>query len=214
MRNNAEMSETLVRADAAARLGVAAETLTISRHDQLFSSTACGFPGLGGAAMTTAEVVVAEAPVGGACVYVAGRLCYRVAEPNEAFSADLAAKKLLPAYSYKGQYDQRPQPEEDLFTVKGSTRPPTTFDKALERAYDRARPGYGIKRAAKPATVVRVGDGVTVCQLLPVDAGAGSPEYVFAPEAAAYTFAGRFPSLGEQPELDPPSAPAGGLSFD
>jgi hypothetical protein len=191
------MTDEHVRADAAARLGAPEDAVTVSRHEQLFSSTTCGFPGMGGAAMTTAEVVSATVAGGGACVYVAARLCYLVREPNETFELDLAGRQLLPASSYKGQYDQQPQPAEDLFKLKESTRPATSFRAAIDAAYDRARPGYGYKRTAKPATVVRASDGAVICQVTPVEDGSRSPEFAFTPEARPYQFNGRFPLIGE-----------------
>ena len=210
-------SDELVRADAAARLAVAAETITISRHEQVFSSTACGFPGLGGAMMTPAEVTVAVAAEGGACVYVTGRLCYLVREPNEEFQRALTAHGLLPASSYRGQYDHVLQPEEELFRVKESQREPVDFRHVLDLAYERARPGYGIKRTAKPATVVRASDGALICLVTPAEEGTRSPEFTFTPEAHPYQFAGRFPRIGELPapaDLSPPADPSSGLSFD
>lgn len=197
MKAATPITDSDVLADAAARLGVDTTALEISRHDQTFSSTTCGFPGLGGQAMTEAEVVVAAGETGGACVYVAGRLCYLVREPNETFWLDLRQRGLLPAYAYSGQYDRAPQPPAETFRVKESTKEPTTLERALDRAYDRARPGYGIKREAKTATVVRASDNELICLVVPVENGRRSPEFRFTDAAKPYQFSGRFPRIGE-----------------
>lgn len=194
-----EMNATdqAIAADAAIRLGVDAAEITVCRHEQVFGSTAVGFPGMGGAAMTPAQVAVALAGSGGACVYVADRLCYLISLANDTFAADLERRALIDASRYTGQYDQLPQPAVELFRLKESKREATTFRKALDLAYDRARPGYGIKRAAKPATVVRDSDGEVICRLTPVEDGARSPEYEFTDAAKPYQFDGRFPRIGE-----------------
>lgn len=190
------MSLEIVRADAAARLGIDATTLDVTCHEQIFPSTTCGFPGIGGAAMTQATVVVADAKAQGACVYVAGRLCYLVREPNEDFYADLSAKKLSAASRYKGQYDQVPLPPEETFVLEGSKKPPMTFAKALDAAYIRSHPFSGSKIGPKPATVLRASDGVVMCRAALHEDGALSPIFDFTPEAAEYQFDGRFPRLG------------------
>lgn len=198
MRHHTPITDSDVRADAAARLGVDETALEISRHDQTFSSTACGFPGMGGAAMTDAEVIVAHAGAQGACVYVAGRLCYLVREPNETFRLDLRQRGLLPAYAYTGQYDRASQPPAETFRVKESTKEPTNLERAIDRVYDRARPGYGIKREAKTATVVRASDNELICLVVPVENGSRSPEFQFTEAAKPYRFEGRFPRIGDQ----------------
>lgn len=55
---------------------------------QTWGSTALGFGGIGGSAMTTAyTVVVLRYPQ--ACVYFGGRLAYKIAKPNQIFYEDL-----------------------------------------------------------------------------------------------------------------------------
>ena len=56
---------------------------------QMWGSTALGFGGIGGAAMTNALTVCIEGPMGDWCVYFGGRFAYRIERPNEQFRADM-----------------------------------------------------------------------------------------------------------------------------
>lgn len=61
---------------------------------QMWGSTALGFGGMGGAAMTPAYTVIVKGPAGDACVYFMGRFAYRVPTRNAAFMADMAAQRM------------------------------------------------------------------------------------------------------------------------
>lgn len=190
------MPDSIILNDAAARLNIADLTsINLSRHEQLFPSTTCGFPGMGGAAMTTAEVVVADAKEAGVCVYVGSRLCYLIQKPTEEFYADLSDCRLSSASRYQGQYDRVPQPPEETFILKESKKPPTNFRKILDRAYTRARAWDYSKLTAKPATVLRVSDGAIICRVVPVDQGVSTPQFNFTEEAAQYQDINRFPYI-------------------
>lgn len=56
---------------------------------QVWGSTALGFGGLGGAAMTEAYTVVIKGPSGEFCVYFDGRFAYMVNDPSDKFYSDL-----------------------------------------------------------------------------------------------------------------------------
>lgn len=57
---------------------------------QTWGSTALGFGGLGGAAMTSAYVIVLESEQGkGFCVYFGGRFAYHIQTPSDYFFVDL-----------------------------------------------------------------------------------------------------------------------------
>lgn len=64
---------------------------------QTWGSTALGFGGLGGAAITTAQttVVTLSGPAA-AAVYFGTRLAYVVDTPNERFAADLRDRRMAP----------------------------------------------------------------------------------------------------------------------
>ncbi len=86
--------------------------LSIAVWEQLFSSTACGFPGIGGAAMTRA-LVITVCPVAGngydgpTRVYMNGRFAYAIEVPNDTFEDHIMERKLMDARHYKGQYEQQ-----------------------------------------------------------------------------------------------------------
>jgi hypothetical protein len=207
MQDRTSMPDEIVRRDAAVRLDVDPTTINISRHEQLFPSTACGFPGMGGAMMTTAEVVVATTKQGGACVYVADRLCYLVREPNDDFWADMKAQQLSSASRYTGQYDRVPRPPEEAFVLKGSKKAPTDFRHIIDTAYTQAHPIYNSKQEAKTTTVLRASDNAVMCVITPVEQG-GFPHFNFTEEANQYQFDGLFPRLGVfDAESDEPQLP-------
>lgn len=58
---------------------------------QVWSSTALGFGGVGGNAITSAYTTVVVGPFGDACVYFNGRFAYQVLNANAAFYEDLSA---------------------------------------------------------------------------------------------------------------------------
>lgn len=60
--------------------------LDVYSWPQQWSDTTCGFPGIGGQAITSAQTVVLMFGIGGpACVYHAGRFAYLVKHPGEHF---------------------------------------------------------------------------------------------------------------------------------
>lgn len=75
---------------------------------QTWGSTALGFGGIGGQAMTTALTVVVISGVQ-ACVYFGGTFAYRIDEINEAFSSDLRRFSLKEEFKAHGAYKRNPQ---------------------------------------------------------------------------------------------------------
>lgn len=81
----------------------------VTMFEQTWSSTALGFGGIGGQAITSAYTVVVEGPMGDACVYFAGRLAYHIERPSRAFREDLYAQTMRPVAGAKAKYEAPPQ---------------------------------------------------------------------------------------------------------
>lgn len=83
---------------------------------QTWGSTALGFGGIGGAAMTPAYTVVVRGPDGSMAVYWAGRFAYRVLadatpEQHQAFLSDLAARTTVRCDEALARYGARLEAE-------------------------------------------------------------------------------------------------------
>lgn len=61
-----------------------------------------------------AETVIVTGPSGDACVYVATRLLYRIAQPNRRFFLDVAAQQMRPR-SERDRYEGRDTEDEEAF---------------------------------------------------------------------------------------------------
>lgn len=83
------------------------EEVSVIMFPQTWASTALGYGGVGGAAMTTAYTVVVSDRAY-ACVYFgsSGRLAYRVAARSVAFLEDLHIHKLVPARAASARYGE------------------------------------------------------------------------------------------------------------
>jgi hypothetical protein len=73
---------------------------------QGYSSTSLGFPGISGQAMSSGYVVIIQGPQHEACVYVSGRLAFRILRPNDAFYKSIHDMRVIDACDYRGQYDK------------------------------------------------------------------------------------------------------------
>ena len=74
---------------------------------QPWSSTALGFGGLGGQAITVAyTVILLSLHGGGCCVYFGGRFAYHILKPNDKFFED-AAKRQMVAVKDAGERYER-----------------------------------------------------------------------------------------------------------
>jgi hypothetical protein len=78
-----------------------------SMFPQTWSSTALGFGGIGGQAITSAYVCIIESNlVGGHAVYFGGRLAYVINRPNELFIEHLARQRMVDAKLGKATYER------------------------------------------------------------------------------------------------------------
>jgi len=74
---------------------------------QTWGSTALGFGGIGGQAITSAYVCVIESNlVGGYAVYFGGRLAYVINRPNEKFIEDIQRHQMVDAKAGKTTYER------------------------------------------------------------------------------------------------------------
>jgi hypothetical protein len=78
-----------------------------SMFPQTWSSTALGFGGIGGQAITSAYVCIIESNlVGGYAVYFGGRLAYVINRPNEKFIEDIQRHRMVDANLGKSTYER------------------------------------------------------------------------------------------------------------
>ena len=78
-----------------------------SMFAQTWGSTALGFGGIGGQAITSAYVCVIESNlVGGYAVYFGGRLAYVIERPNEKFMEDITRHRMVDARLGKAAYER------------------------------------------------------------------------------------------------------------
>lgn len=81
------------------------EIIVYAMFPQMWSSTALGFGGLGGQAMTTAYVIVLKSDMDyGFCVYFGGRFAYRVEHANNLFFEHINKHNMASVKDYK-QYE-------------------------------------------------------------------------------------------------------------
>jgi hypothetical protein len=74
---------------------------------QSWGSTALGFGGIGGQAITSAYVCIIESNlVGGYAVYFGGRLAYVINRPNEKFIEDIQRHRMVDAKLGKATYER------------------------------------------------------------------------------------------------------------
>lgn len=74
---------------------------------QTWSSTALGFGGIGGQAITSAYVCIIESDlVGGYAVYFGGRFAYVINRPNEKFIEDIQRHRMVDAKLGKATYER------------------------------------------------------------------------------------------------------------
>jgi hypothetical protein len=78
-----------------------------SMFPQTWGSTALGFGGIGGQAITSAYVCIIESNlVGGYAVYFGGRLAYVIERPNEKFIEDIQRHRMVDARLGKATYER------------------------------------------------------------------------------------------------------------
>lgn len=74
---------------------------------QLWASTALGFGGVGGAAMTSANTVIVTGPMGEKAVYFGGGFAYLIERPNKTFLEDAAAHSMVERSRAKSRYEEK-----------------------------------------------------------------------------------------------------------
>lgn len=82
-----------------------------SAFDQMWGSTALGFGGIGGCAMTVATTVCVEGPNQDWCVYFGGRFAYKIDRANGAFYEDMAKRFMVDVNSAKKRYERKKEVE-------------------------------------------------------------------------------------------------------
>ena len=84
-----------------------ADMTVLGMFPQLWGSTALGFEGIGGHAMTTAYTIVIQSEHGlGCCVYFSGRLAYRIERPNVEFFEDMRNSRMADVTMAKIRYER------------------------------------------------------------------------------------------------------------
>lgn len=78
---------------------------SVVMFEQTWGSTALGFGGVGGQAITSAYTVVIEGPRGDACVYFGGRLAYHIKRPNRQLYADQAEHAMREVAGARSRYE-------------------------------------------------------------------------------------------------------------
>jgi hypothetical protein len=74
---------------------------------QTWSSTALGFGGVGGQAITPAYTVIIEsAHMMGYCVYFGGRFAYRIEKPNDLFFGDIINQRMREVAGARTHYER------------------------------------------------------------------------------------------------------------
>lgn len=74
---------------------------------QTWGSTALGFGGIGGQAITTAYTIVLESEYGkGFCVYFGGRFAYRIQRPTPEFFDDVVHRRMVAVKEAHSRYEK------------------------------------------------------------------------------------------------------------
>ena len=82
----------------------------IEVFQQMWGSTALGFGGIGGAAMTTCNVIIITGPMGDRCVYFGSGFAYHIQRPNRQFADDVTSKRVSDVRSAKKKYEDEEKP--------------------------------------------------------------------------------------------------------
>lgn len=83
------------------------DIVVFAMFTQIWSSTALGFGGIGGQAITTAYTIVLESEFGaGFCVYFGGRFAYHITRPNQHFFDDIINRRLVSVKDAVSKYEK------------------------------------------------------------------------------------------------------------
>lgn len=79
----------------------------VAMFPQTWGSTALGFGGIGGQAITTAyTIVIYSELIGQYCVYFGGRIAYRIDAPNDQFFQDVGQQQMWQREGAKLRYER------------------------------------------------------------------------------------------------------------
>lgn len=74
---------------------------------QTWGSTALGFGGIGGQAITPAYTIILQSQQGsGFCVYFGGRFAYHIEKPNQVFMEDIGKRYMADVKDAKKRYEK------------------------------------------------------------------------------------------------------------
>lgn len=85
------------------------DLMSVVLFQQMWGSTALGFGGMGGAAMTTADVVIVEGPDMARAVYFGCRFAYCILRPNDLFMSDMRNHCMVNVSRAKSRYEKETQ---------------------------------------------------------------------------------------------------------
>lgn len=78
---------------------------TTTMFPQTWGSTALGFGGIGGQAITEAYTVIVEGPLGDHCVYFGGQLAYHIRRPSLEFFEDMVKRSMVKVKDAMARYE-------------------------------------------------------------------------------------------------------------
>ena len=84
------------------------DSVDVVMFPQTWGSTALGFGGVGGQAITTAYTVVVYGPMGDACVYFGGRFAYHIARHNATFQDHFMQRNMHKVAGATALYESQP----------------------------------------------------------------------------------------------------------
>jgi len=82
------------------------DEISVDMFCQSWGSTALGFGGVGGAAITVAYTIVITTYAGASAVYFGGRFAYRVEKPTVEFFEDSLARRMHEVRGAKERYER------------------------------------------------------------------------------------------------------------
>lgn len=83
------------------------ELTVVAMFPQTWGSTALGFGGIGGQAITTAyTIVIRSCTTGAHCVYFGGQLAYYIEHPKDIFFQDMANQQMNAVAGAQARYGQ------------------------------------------------------------------------------------------------------------
>lgn len=120
------------------------ELEVISMFAQTWGSTALGFGGIGGAAMTPAYTTIIANGAGAHCVYFGGGFAYRIDDPNAQFFKDMQDHDMHEVRGARSRYSRICDKAATLAATAVEDGPPTTPPPAKKKRQEgKPATGYG-----------------------------------------------------------------------